>query len=152
MSQDVPDIDDSLFFKLLLLVNLTARPFSLLYEKRFRITLTEWRVLLTVASRPGLSAIEVGEALGMEKMNVSRAVRSLEKSGRLMRKPHKTDGRSSALAPTAAGRALFATIGPAALKREDLLLAGLSDKERTLMSKLLDRLIEGARRLPDEQA
>ena len=58
--------EKSPFFRLLLLVNLTSRPFSRLYGRRFHIDLAEWRIVLTLADRPGLSATELGETPRLE--------------------------------------------------------------------------------------
>ena len=85
-------LDRSAFLKLLVLVNLTARPFGRLYARRYKITLAEWRVMFTVAGRPGAAASEIAEMLGLDKMAVSRAIRALERSGNLKR---TTDGRGS---------------------------------------------------------
>lgn len=142
-------IEKSPFFRLLLLVNLTARPFSRLYERRFRLTLVEWRVVLTLADRPGISATELGEALGLDKMAISRAARSLEAAGRLARTPDSHDMRRATLDLTEAGRALHALIGPSARAREESLLSALDGQERAALDAILDKLVARARAMPE---
>jgi DNA-binding MarR family transcriptional regulator len=139
------------FFKLVLLVNLIARPFARLHEREHGIGLAEWRVLRAVAAgAPALStAGQVGEALGMDKMAVSRAVRALEAKGRLSRAPDPADRRRHALRVTAAGRALVAAIEPSGRAREAALLAALSPAEQAAFAQVLDRLLARARSLPD---
>ena len=142
-------LEASPFFRLLLLVNLTARPFERLYRGRFQVSLVEWRVLLAIANGRDVSAGEVGEALGLDKMAVSRAVRGLERHGRVARRVDPTDGRRAVLALTEAGRELYRAIAPSARDRENALLADLGPEERALLDRLLDRLVDTARRLPD---
>jgi DNA-binding MarR family transcriptional regulator len=143
------DIDRSAFFKILSLVNFTARPFAARYEKKYRIKLTEWRVLLVIAQREALSATDLGDLLGLDKMAVSRAVRALEKTGRLRRAPDENDGRRRILRLTNAGRELYSIIAPAGREREAMLLSSLDDKQKNLLDALLDRLLNAARALPD---
>ncbi len=142
----------SSFLKLLALVNMTAKPFGRLYERQFQITLPEWRVMLTLADRPGLTAMEVGEALGLDKMAVSRAVRGLEARGRVERQVRASDARSLELRLTPAGWALYRTIAPAGRERADRLFEVLDAGERRTLDALLDRLVAHARTLPDSTA
>jgi len=136
------------FFKLLLLVNLTARPFARRYEKQHRLALPEWRVMLVLAETPGLSSAEIAERLGLDKMAVSRAVRGLERRGRLERRVDPRDGRRWALHLSPAGRALFRKIEPSALVREAALFGVLTAAERARLETILEKLVAGARRLP----
>jgi DNA-binding MarR family transcriptional regulator len=136
------------FLKLLLLVNLTARPFARRYEKQHRLALAEWRVMLVLAEAPGLSAAEVAERLGLDKMAASRAVRGLERQGRLHRQVDPRDGRRWALYLSVAGRALFRKIAPSAIRREAALFGILTTSDRAKLEKILDRLVASARRLP----
>lgn len=142
-------LDASTFFKLLQLVNLTAKPFGRLYERRHHLPLTEWRVMLTLATKPEISAVEVADALGLDKMAVSRAVRGLEARGRVARSPDPEDGRRARLALTEEGWALYRTIAPSGREREEALLSGLGPAEREVFDRLLDRLLVQARAIAD---
>ena len=66
-------IDDSIFFRLVRVVNLTARPFSESIGKAHRLSLNEWRVLLVLANHAGVAASDVATLTGLDKMSVSRA-------------------------------------------------------------------------------
>ncbi|WP_207191479.1 MarR family transcriptional regulator [Paracraurococcus ruber] len=139
------------FFRFVLLVNLVARPFAREHEREHGIRLTEWRVLRVLAAARGLAtAGEIGDALGMDKMAVSRAVRSLEAHGRLCRRPSPEDGRRIMLEITQAGRDLVAAIEPSGKAREAALLSALDEGERETLDALLDRLIARARALPGD--
>jgi DNA-binding MarR family transcriptional regulator len=145
----VLDIDHSLFFKIMSVVNFTARPFAARYEKKYRIKLTEWRVLFVIAQREALSASDLADLLGLDKMAVSRAVRALEKTRRLRRDADENDGRRRILRLTNAGRELYSIIAPAGREREDMLLSCLDDRQKNSLDALLDRLLNAARALPD---
>src|SRR5262249_48952914 len=49
------------FFQLLVLANLTARPFHERFGRRLHMSLSEWRVLLLVADRPGATAQDLAD-------------------------------------------------------------------------------------------
>ncbi|HZF74702.1 MAG TPA: MarR family winged helix-turn-helix transcriptional regulator [Acetobacteraceae bacterium] len=138
------------FFKFVLLVNLVARPFAREHEREHGIRLTEWRVLRVLSAAPrSATAGEIGDALGMDKMAVSRAVRALEARGRLRRQPSPEDRRRIALEITRAGRDLVAAIEPSGRAREAALVSVLDEEERATLDALLDRLLAQARALPE---
>ena len=71
-------LDESVFFKLVRVVNLTARPFNEGIGARHQLSLNEWRVMTVVAGHPGCTASDVCARTGMDKMSVSRAIVSLD--------------------------------------------------------------------------
>ena len=52
-------VDSSLFFKLVRVVNLTARPFVETLARTHQLSLNEWRVMVVLASHPGVAASDV---------------------------------------------------------------------------------------------
>ena len=150
MSETPLDPARSPVFRLLLLVNLTARPFARLFARRHQLSLTEWRVLLTLAGEPELTGAEIADALGLDRMAISRAIAALERRGRVSRRADPADARRAPLALTQAGRALYERIVPSARSRERALMAALDPAEQRQLGLLLDKLIAAARGLPDE--
>ncbi len=144
-------LEHSTFFKMLLLVNLTARPFERLYEKGYDIRLAEWRVVLALAGRPGLTASELADLLALDKMAVSRATHRLEQLDRVARVVDHADHRRSHLTLTEKGWELYRRIAPAGRAREALLLQPLSALELATLDAILDRLLAQARRMPHDQ-
>jgi len=67
-------LDESVFFKLVRVVNLTARPFNEGIGRRHQLSLSDWRVMTVVGSHPGCAAADVCARTGMDKMSVSRAL------------------------------------------------------------------------------
>ena len=66
-----------MFFKLVRVVNLTARPFNEGIGRGTSLSLSDWRVMTVVGSHPGTTASEVCARTGMDKMSVSRAIAAL---------------------------------------------------------------------------
>lgn len=135
-------IDDSLFFKLVRVVNLTARPFVEGLSRAHRLSLNEWRAMVVLASHPGVAARDVADLTGLDKMSVSRALAGLEREGRLERSPDPADARRACLRLTRAGDRLFETIGAQAVDRERQLYRGLAAMERAALMASIDRLID----------
>lgn len=135
-------LDNSLFFKLVRVVNLTARPFSQTIGKANRLSLNEWRAMLVLANHPGVAASEVATITGLDKMTVSRAIAALERGGRLSKREDPMDKRRTLLWLNAAGQRLFERIGTPAKAREAQLFAGVTAAEQARMGKTLDRLIQ----------
>lgn len=135
-------MDDSIFFKLVRVVNLTARPFVETLGKQHRLSLNEWRVMLVLASHPGAAAQEVALHTGLDKMTVSRSIASLTRSGRVLRRDDPGDKRRGLLALSASGRRVYQRIGVGGKAREAQLFAAVSAAEQAQLGRTLDRLIE----------
>jgi DNA-binding MarR family transcriptional regulator len=135
-------VDDSIFFKLVRVVNLTARPFSESIGKAHQLSLNEWRVLLVLANHPQVVASEVAAITGLDKMTVSRAIAALERRGRVVRKVDATDRRRMLLRLSAAGERLYERIGVPAKARERSLFRGIAAADQQQLGRLLDRLID----------
>jgi len=82
------------------------------YERRFHLSVPEWRVMAVLGRFGPLSANGVAEKTQMDKVRVSRAVARLAAAGRVSRRVDRTDRRRSVLALTAAGEAIHREIVP----------------------------------------
>jgi DNA-binding MarR family transcriptional regulator len=141
MAESLPVDSDSLFFKLVRVVNLTARPFNEQIGKAHKLTLNEWRAMVVIASHPGVAAADIAESTGLDKMAVSRAIAGLDAAGRLLKKQDRSDQRRSRLLLSAEGQRVFANVGRMARRREAELYAGLEPGERERLGGALDKLI-----------
>ncbi|MBT9486079.1 MAG: MarR family transcriptional regulator [Rubrivivax sp.] len=135
---------DSPYYQLWVLSNLTAKPFPR-FGAQFHLNLTEWRIMLTVADRPGISAQELADHSGLDKMSVSRAVRGLEAQGRLAREGSETDRRMRHLSLTDAGWLVYTQIARAARAREAQVYSELSPAELDSLREMLKKLSRQAR-------
>ena len=135
-------IADSLFFKLVRLVNLTARPFSQTIGRANQLSLNDWRAMLVLANHPGLAASDVALLTGLDKMTVSRSIAALERRGRLLKREDPSDKRRTLLWLNAAGQRLFERIGTPAKQREAQLFSVASSADQVQLGLTLDRLID----------
>lgn len=127
-------------YRLSVLSNRISRDIARLYEQRFDLGVTEWRLMAVLGRFPGLSAGELAERTAMDKVAVSRAVTSLLAAGRLKRRTHGDDRRRSVLELSAKGYRVYDEVAPLALRYERRLLAALTPPERQALARMLDRL------------
>jgi DNA-binding MarR family transcriptional regulator len=136
-------LDESVFFKLVRVVNLTARPFNEGIGRRHQLSLSDWRVMTVVGSHPGCAAADVVARTGMDKMSVSRAIASLARQQRVLRKPDPADGRRTLLRLSATGQRLFEALSISAWARERQLFGSVSEADQAQLAGILDRLVDG---------
>jgi len=135
------ELDRFLPYRLSVLSNIVSTAISGAYEKRFGLTIPEWRVMAVLAMTPGLSAAEVAERTAMDKVAVSRAVASLLRARRIVRQTARADRRRSLLRLSAAGEKVYAQVVPMALDYERDLLAPLSLKDREVVDRAIRILL-----------
>lgn len=131
-------LEEFLPYRLSVLSNRISGAIADSYEKRFNMSLPEWRVMAIIGQTPDISAGEVSERSAMDKVAVSRAVNRLLKSGRLARHFSNEDRRRSVLSLTDAGQEVYRQIIPLAKSYERAILEQLSDED----GKVLDRLLK----------
>jgi DNA-binding MarR family transcriptional regulator len=135
------ELDRFLPYRLSVLSNIVSTAISGAYEKRFGLTIPEWRVMAVLATTPGLSAAEVAQRTAMDKVAVSRAVASLLRERRIVRQTARADRRRSLLRLSAAGEKVYAQVVPMALDYERDLLAPLSRKDREVVDRAIRILL-----------
>ena len=121
-----------------------SRPFFQTYASEYSITLTEWRVMVVLHLRPGTVASDVSQFTGVHPMNVSRAIKSLEKKGRLISEPDATNQRRKLLTLTPHGEALYGELYPSSERQAERLFEALTPAEGALFGELLDKLLDRA--------
>ncbi|WP_119154100.1 MarR family winged helix-turn-helix transcriptional regulator [Caldimonas tepidiphila] len=134
-------------YRLAVLASAVSQSISAVYADRFALSRDEWRILATLAENPEMKTTEAAAHTTLDKMQVSRAVASLEARGLLEREPDESDRRNRILKLLPAGRALFRRIEPMAEAREAFLLEALDDEERAVLDRALDKLLARARQL-----
>ena len=144
MSTDLK-LEEFLPYRLAVLSNTVSTTVARAYDKRFNVSIPEWRVIAILGRFPGLSAVEVAERTMMDKVAVSRAVTKLIKKGRIDRQFADADKRRSILNLSEEGRKLHDEIAELALGFERDLLQGLSDEELNQLNSVMERLMARAR-------
>jgi DNA-binding MarR family transcriptional regulator len=134
-------------YKLAVLSERVSMAVAQLYSYRFNVTRAEWRVLAALAVNNAMTSKEIIAYSTLEKMQVSRAVVSLEEKGHVARSTDAADRRAQILTLTAAGRALFKKIVPIARAREADLLQDLDSDELALLEGVMDKILGRAQKL-----
>jgi DNA-binding MarR family transcriptional regulator len=114
---------------LLKLHNRLLAPFSIHLEKRHRISLNEFRLLMTIGRLGSAASHEVAELTGENTMAISRAVAVLKRQRRLEVTTDPTNRRRKTLRLTATGRALYEQMLPTTEKVARYLFEALRPDE-----------------------
>jgi DNA-binding MarR family transcriptional regulator len=138
-------LENFLPYRLAVLSNTVSTTVARAYDKRFKVSIPEWRVIAILGRFPGLSAVEVAERTMLDKVAVSRAVTKLIKKGRVDREFADADKRRSILNLSEEGRQLHDEIATLALGFERDLLEGLSEEELSQLNNIMERLLARAR-------
>lgn len=138
------ELEGFLPYRLSILSNTVSRTIADSYEKKFCLTIPEWRVLAVLGRDSGLSAADVAERTAMDKVAVSRAVASLVRAGRVRRRLASNDRRRLVLELAPKGLKVYQAIAPEALLYEKNLVAGLNAGERAILTEILDKLWDQA--------
>jgi DNA-binding MarR family transcriptional regulator len=151
MSLGVPmgalELEAFLPFRLAVSSGRVSRALARRYERRFGVTIAEWRCLAVLGRDSGLTASTLGERASLDKVQTSRATHRLVERGLLARTTDEADRRAVRLALTAAGRALYQELADVALAWERELTAALGLSERRALDRVLQKLDRALDRL-----
>jgi DNA-binding MarR family transcriptional regulator len=143
MSKDLR-LENFLPYRLAVLSNTVSTTVARAYDKRFNVSIPEWRVIAVLGRFPGLSAVEVAARTFLDKVAVSRAVTKLIKNGRIDREFADADKRRSILNLSEDGKKLHDEIAQLALQFERDLLEGFSADELEKLNSIMERLMARA--------
>ncbi len=124
---------------LLWLSNKVSSSASLLYNEKFGVGVTEWRVLAYFNIYPWSTAFKASELMGLDKGAVSRAIATLVGNGWLDSRPQGL--RKIEYQVTGEGSKWHNAIYRYAMAREEALLKGISATEREMLIDLLKRML-----------
>jgi len=97
-------------------------------------------VLRCVSEQGEVRVSELAQLLGVDTSTMSRHVKTLERSGLVVRAGDPSDGRAARVGLTAAGVEVLRLLGEARHQYFTELLAGWSDADRSALAPLLTRL------------
>ncbi|MEK7345872.1 MAG: MarR family winged helix-turn-helix transcriptional regulator [Pseudomonadota bacterium] len=144
-------ITDLLSSRLHTLAALSAASTSLRVERKFSLTLLEWRSLGQLAAFAPLSLKDLAHRAGMDKSYASRTVSGLIERGFIASERNDADARGVMLTLTAKGQALYQQVIVDAEARNERLLRPLSKEDRQRLMTSLTALTERARQVLDEE-
>lgn len=134
------ELETFLPYRLSVLSNTLSQAIARVYEKRFDLSITEWRAMAVLGHCADISAREVAERTAMDKVAVSRAVARMLTKGLIERGTASHDKRQSVLRLSDQGWRIYDQVAPLALEHEQRLLAHLSEEEREWLARILETL------------
>jgi DNA-binding MarR family transcriptional regulator len=140
-------LEDFLPYRLSITSHTVSTNIARVYEKRFGVSIPEWRVIAILGRFPGLSAVEVAERTFLDKVAVSRAVTKLIKNGRIDRQFADADRRRSILNLSEEGQKVHNEIAPLALEFERQLIEEIGKDDYATFNAVLEQLLDTARQL-----
>ena len=139
--------------RVMMLANLLRRAATLRYRRLLDLKPGEWGIVGQLGERAPRSLIDLADAMGLDKAQISRGVSSLVRQGLVTRNTNPRNSREVLIALTPRGRAANAIILEAGGRANETLLADLSPRERRELAALLDLFTHRAHELlGDEQA
>jgi DNA-binding MarR family transcriptional regulator len=145
-------ITDLLSSRLHNLAGLSAASASLRVQRKFGLTLLEWRSIGMLGAFAPLSLKELAHRAALDKSYASRTVGGLIERGIVASGRNDADGRGVMLSLTEEGRALYEKVLADAIARNERLLSPLSAPQREQLMAMLSAVTVSARKvLEDEQ-
>ena len=129
-----------LLYRLLKLSNLILRPFYVQRAEAYKMNVNELRVLMTLAPMGEAASHQLCEVAGLHPMNVSRAVSTLRRQGRIEERRDQDNRRRKLLRLTPAGQQVFDELMPDATAAATRLFGGMDDQALRQFSGTIDRL------------
>lgn len=125
------------------LTRIAFRSFSRALESRtapYGVSSGQWRFLRVLWREDGLTQRELSRRVGMREPTTVIALKSLERSGFVVRTKNLEDRRKVHVFLTPEAKRLEATLLPAVAEVNDVALAGLSDSEVEILRKALTQV------------
>lgn len=128
--------------RLLKLTNRLMAPFSTHLAHRHKISINEFRLLMTVGALGRTASHEVVELTGVNAMSISRAVATLQKHGRLDVEVDAGNRRRKWLSLSEEGERLYQLMRPQTETVAHYLFGQLKESELAGFEQIVERLIE----------
>lgn len=141
----------SLPMRIVVLANLIARPYFERFQRRYKLTLLEWRVLRAIAGAPGVTQSEVAEEWGLNLANVNRATSRLRSRGMLAAATDETDGRRVKFYLTEEGADFFEPAANSGATRDEFFVGCLTEDEQVELWRLIDKMTHFIRTTPEPE-
>ncbi|MDQ0030477.1 MarR family winged helix-turn-helix transcriptional regulator [Arthrobacter bambusae] len=114
-------------------------------RRRFKLGTNDWRVISALAIRPGASATDVSDFLGLNKAVVSKSVNTLLDRDLVVLIDGPRGSRPMYL--THAGAEMHQSMLPISMRGQEIILGDLSANDVERLNRLLRRMLEKTREL-----
>ena len=133
------ELNDFLPYQLSVLSLKISKGIAEHYQDQFGINISEWRVLVLLYKNPDITAKMIAELSQMDKVRISRTVKSLVQKDYVKQSQHPLDARAKVYELNKRGQYLMRAVIPDALRYEERLLSQLSEPEREQLSHLIGK-------------
>ena len=137
------DGNDDLAFRLGFYIHDTSRLRKLLYDAQFKptgVTRAQASVLSCLWSQDEITQSELAKKLDLGKVALGSLIDRLEHAGMVERRGDSADRRAKLIVVTDAGRAALAQLRELAGATNDVVLAGLSERDVEITARTLKRM------------
>ncbi len=117
-----------------------SRAFAKSYAEKYDLSIAEWRVMATLLSAPSMKAKQVALQTPLDKVSVSRAVKTLDQRRLVERQDDPEDGRAQLLSLSKKGREVALEIAKMALAFENKIFGSWDEAARDKLLGALDQL------------
>jgi DNA-binding MarR family transcriptional regulator len=145
-------LEDFLPYRLNVCATLVSQALSRIYSERYKIGVSEWRVLVTLGQFGMMTAKGIGIHSHMHKTKVSRAVALLERRKLVVRRANRADLREAFLSLSPSGRQIYDELAPIALNFARQLLQTVDAADRAALDRAVKKLTERSAQLSVELA
>jgi len=144
-------ITELLSSRLHTLAGLSAASAALRVERKFGLTLLEWRSIAMLGAFAPLSLKELARRAALDKSYASRTVSGLIERGLIVSERSDADARGVMLSLTKEGEALYRKVFPDAVARNERMLSPLTAEQRAQLMRMLESLTISARRVLEHE-
>jgi len=109
------------------------------YQDQFGINISEWRVLVILYQNPDITAKKIAQLSQMDKVRISRTLKSLVQKDYLTQSKHPLDARAKNYELNKRGIYLMRAVIPDALRYEEDLMSQLTPEERDQLHHLIGK-------------
>jgi DNA-binding MarR family transcriptional regulator len=145
------DLRDLVSFQLRQLSNLYTKSTASVYQRKFGLTMNEWRLIALIDAAGNISLNRLASQAQFDKGLTSRIVVKLIERGVISRQTDPNDARGIALSLTDQGLGLVAEVFPQAVELNTQLQSCLTRSERETLAVVLQKLTHQARAMLDQE-
>jgi DNA-binding MarR family transcriptional regulator len=137
--------------RLMVLANLLKRGAILRYRRTAGLSSVEFGLIASLGRHPPMSVIQLAQAVGMDKGQISRALAGLVERKLVARQVNPDDNREVLVSLTRAGIAAHEILLAGAVERTESLLEDFGEAELSLLLGQIDRLTRKAQDMLAEE-
>ena len=127
-------------YRLSILSNTISQCIADIYEEKYALDLTGWRIICILANYKHGTATDIVDYTAMDKVAISRGVKKLLERGIIERKPDANDRRKQTLRLTETGYEVFNEVIPKAMQYEEKIIEQLNAKDLADIDRIIAKL------------